>query len=84
MAIAYCHHRAANPAPPLGGDIISPARIVANILDNTFVGGKEKGVVMAVAELSGTKMTMMTLVCNAVVGEVVDDIPAGRGYDGQQ
>jgi hypothetical protein len=43
MAVAYCHHRAANRAPPLGGDVISPARIVANVLDETFVGGKEEG-----------------------------------------
>ena len=71
--------------PPLsGGDVISPARIVANILDDTFVGSEEEGEVMAVAELNGTTMTMTTLVCNAVVGEVVYDVPAGRGYDGQQ
>jgi hypothetical protein len=54
MAIAYCSHRAANPAPPLGRDVISPARIAANVLDDTFVGGKEKGAVMAVVELNGT------------------------------
>ncbi len=70
--------------PPSGGDVISPARFVANILDDTFVGGKEEGVVMAVVELNGTTTTTMTLVCNAAVGEVVDNIPAGRGYDGQQ
>jgi hypothetical protein len=84
MAVAYCHHRAADPAPPSGGDAISPARIVANVLDDTFVGSKEEGVVMAVAELNGTTMTTTTLVCNAAVGEVVDNVPAGQGYDGQQ
>ncbi len=77
MAAAYCHHRTADPAPPLGGDVISPARIVANILDDMFVGGKEEGAVMAVAELNGTTMTMMTLVCNAAAGKVVDNVPVG-------
>ncbi len=62
---------------PLGRDVISPARIVANLLDDTFVGGKEEGAVMAVVELNGSTMTMMTLVCNAAAGEVVDDVPAG-------
>jgi hypothetical protein len=84
MAVAYGHHCAANLAPPSGGDVINPARIVANILDDTFVGGKEEGAVMAVAELNGTTMTMMMLVCNAAAGKVVNDVPAGRGYDGQQ
>jgi hypothetical protein len=84
MAVAYCHHCAANPAPPSGGDVISPARIFANILDNTFVSSKEEGAVMAVAELNGKTMTTMTLVCNAAAGKVVDDVPARQGYDGQQ
>jgi hypothetical protein len=70
--------------PPLGGDVISLARIVANVLDNTFVGGKEEGAVMAVAELNGTSMTTRTLVCNAAAGKVVNDVPVGQGYDGQQ
>ncbi len=70
--------------PPSGWDVISPARIVANVLDNTFVGGKEEGAVMAVAELNGTTTTTTTLVCNAAAGKVVNDLPAGRGYDGQQ
>jgi hypothetical protein len=48
--------------PPLGRDVISPARIVANVLNNTFVGGKEEGVAMAVAELNGTTTTTMMLV----------------------
>jgi hypothetical protein len=84
MAITYCHHCAADPAPPSGGDVISSARIVANILDDTFVGSKEEGEVMAVVELNGTTMTMTTLVCNAAVGEVVDNVPVGQGYDEQQ
>jgi hypothetical protein len=72
--------------PPSGGDVISPARILANVLDNTFIGSKEEGVVMAVVELNGTTttMTMTTLVCNAAAGKVVDNVPVGRGYDGQQ
>jgi hypothetical protein len=48
--------------PPSGGDVMSPARIVANVLNNTFVGGKEEGVAMAVAELNSTTTTMATLV----------------------
>ncbi len=84
MAVAYCHHRAADPAPPLGGDVISPARIVANVLDDTFVGSREEGTVMAVAELNGTTMTTTTLVCNAAAGKVVDNFSAGQGYDKQQ
>jgi hypothetical protein len=63
--------------PPSGRDVISPARIVANVLDDTFVGGKEEGAVMVVAELNGTTMTTMTLVCNAAAGKVVNDVPAG-------
>jgi hypothetical protein len=39
---------------------------------------------MAVAELNGTTMTMTTLVCNAAAGEVVNNVPGGQGYDGQQ
>ncbi len=70
--------------PPLGGDVISPARTVANVLDDMFVGNKEEGVVMAVAESNGTTMTTRMMVCNAVAGKVVDDVPAERGYDGQQ
>ncbi len=62
---------------PSGGDVISPARIVANILNDTFVGGKEEGGAMVVVELNGTTMTMTTLVCNAAAGKVVDDVPAG-------
>jgi hypothetical protein len=77
MAVTYCCHRAADPAPPLGRDVISPARIVANILDDTFVGGKEEGAVMAVVELNGTTTTTTMLVCNAAASEVVDNIPAG-------
>jgi hypothetical protein len=46
--------------PPLCGDVVSPARIVANFLNNTFVGGKEEGAAMAVAESNGTTMTTMT------------------------
>jgi hypothetical protein len=84
MAVAYCRHCAANPAPPSGRDVMSPARIVANVLDDTFVGGKEEGAVMVVAELNGTTMTTTTLVCNAAAGEVIDDVPVGQGYDGQQ
>ncbi len=84
MAVAYFCHCPADPALPSGGDVISPARIVANVLDDTFVGGKEEGAVMAVVELNVTTMTTMMLVCNAAVGEVVANIPAGRGYDGQQ
>jgi hypothetical protein len=81
-----CRHRAAIPAPPSGGDVISPARILANVLDNTFIGGEEEGVVMAVAELNGTTTTMTTttLVCNAAAGKVVDNVLARRGYDEQQ
>jgi hypothetical protein len=71
-------------SPPLCGDVISPARIVANILDDTFVGSEEEGEVMAVAELNGTTMTTTTLVCNAAAGKVVANVPAGQGYDGQQ
>jgi hypothetical protein len=63
--------------PPSSRDVISSARIVANVLDDTFVGSKEEGAVMAVAELNGTTTTMTTLVCNAAAGEVVDDILAG-------
>jgi hypothetical protein len=48
--------------PPSGRDDISPARIVANVLNNTFVGGKEEGAAMAVAESNGTTTTTMTLV----------------------
>jgi hypothetical protein len=48
--------------PPSGGDVISPARIVANVLNDTFVGGEEEGAAMAVAESNGTTMTTMTLV----------------------
>jgi hypothetical protein len=48
--------------PPSGGDVISPARIVANVLNDTFVGGKEEGAAMAVAELNGTTTTTTTLV----------------------
>jgi hypothetical protein len=49
--------------PPLsGGDVINPARIVANVLNDMFVGGKEEGVAMAVAESNGTTTTTMTLV----------------------
>jgi hypothetical protein len=63
MAVAYCRHCAANPAPPpLGGDVISPARIVANVLNDTFVGSKEEGAAMAVAESNGTTTAMTTLV----------------------
>ena len=50
------------PCPLSSRDVISPARIVANVLDDTFVGGKEEGAVMAVAELNGTTMTMTMLV----------------------
>jgi hypothetical protein len=46
----------------LCGDVISPARIVANVLNNTFVGGKEEGVAMAVAESNGTTTTTTTLI----------------------
>ncbi len=70
--------------PPSGRDVISPGRIVANVLDDTFVGGKEEGAVMAVAELNGTTMTTMTLVCNAAASKLVNNIPAKQGYDGQQ
>jgi hypothetical protein len=70
--------------PLLGGDVINPARIVANVLNNTFVGGKEEGTAMMVVESNGTTTTPTTLVCNAAVGKVVNHIPAGRGYDGQQ
>jgi hypothetical protein len=62
MAVAYCCRPAANPAPLLGGDVISPARIVANVLNNMFVGGKEEGVAMVVAESNGTTRTTTTLV----------------------
>jgi hypothetical protein len=48
--------------PPLGGDVISPARIFANVLNNTFVGSKEEGAAMAVAESNGTTMTTTILV----------------------
>jgi hypothetical protein len=71
-------------SPPSGGDVISPARIVANVLVDTFVGGKEEGAVMVVAELNGTTMTTTTLVWNAAAGKVVNDVPVGRGHDGQQ
>ncbi len=70
--------------PPSGEDVISPERIVANVLDDTFVGGKEEGLVMAVAELNGTTTTTTTLVCNAAAGKVVNNVLAGRGYDRQQ
>ncbi len=61
----------------MGGDVISPERIVANILDDTFVGGEEEVVAVAVAELNGTTTTTMTLVCNAAAGKVVNNVPAG-------
>jgi hypothetical protein len=48
--------------PPLGRDVISPARIVANVLNDTFVGGKEEGAAMAVAESNGTTTTTASLV----------------------
>jgi hypothetical protein len=84
MAIAYCRHRPADPAPPLRQGCHKIARIVANVLDDRFVGSKEEGAVMAVGELNGTTTTTTTLVCNAAAGEVVDNVPVGRGYDGQQ
>ena len=70
--------------PPSGRDVISPARIVANVLNDTFIGGEEEGAAMVVAESNGTTTTMTRLVCNAAAGEVVDNVPVGRGYDGQQ
>jgi hypothetical protein len=48
--------------PPSGRDVISPARIVTNILNDTFVGGKEEGAAMAVVESNGTTTTTTTLV----------------------
>ena len=45
-----------------GRDVISPARIIANVLNDTFVGGEEEGAAMAVAESNGTTTTMTTLV----------------------
>ncbi len=49
--------------PPLsGGDVISPAMIVANVLNDMFIGSEEEGAAMAVAESNGTTMTMTTLV----------------------
>ncbi len=48
--------------PPSGGDVISPARIVANVLNDTFVGGEEEGAAMAVAESNGTTMTTTMLI----------------------
>ncbi len=72
------------PCPLSGGDVISPARIVANVLDNTFVGSKEEGAAMVVVESNSTTMTTMTLVCNAAADKVVNNVPAGQGYDGQQ
>jgi hypothetical protein len=48
--------------PPSGGDVISPARIVANVLNDMFVGGEEEGAAMVVAESNGTTMTTTTLV----------------------
>jgi hypothetical protein len=49
--------------PPLsGGDVISPARIVPNVLNDMFVGSKEEGAAMAVAESNGTTITTTTLV----------------------
>jgi hypothetical protein len=63
--------------PPSGGDVISPARIVANVLNDTFVGREEEGAAIAVAELNGTTTTKTMLVCNAAVGEVVNNLPAG-------
>ncbi len=48
--------------PPLGGDVISPARIFANVLNDTFVGSEEEGAAMAVVESNGTTTTTTTLV----------------------
>ncbi len=48
--------------PPSGGDVIIPARIVANVLNDMFVGSEEEGAAMVVAELNSTTMTMTTLV----------------------
>ncbi len=48
--------------PPSGRDVISPARIVTNVLNNTFVGSKKEGAAMAVVESNGTTTTTTTLV----------------------
>jgi hypothetical protein len=49
--------------PPLScRDVISPARIVAKVLNDTFVGGKEEGAAMVAAKSNGTTMTTTTLV----------------------
>jgi hypothetical protein len=48
--------------PPSGGDVISPATNVANALNDTFVGSKEEGAAMAVAESNCTTTTMTMLV----------------------
>ncbi len=48
--------------PPSDGDVINPARMIAIVPNNTFVGGKEEGAAMAVVESNVTTMTMMRLV----------------------
>jgi hypothetical protein len=48
--------------PPSGRDVISPARIVANVLNDTFIGGEEEGAAMVVAESNGTTTTTTMLV----------------------
>ncbi len=70
--------------PPSGRDVISPARIVANVLNNTFIGGKEGGGSDDGEGIKWYNNNNDDIDQNAVAGKVVDNVPAGQGYDGQQ
>jgi hypothetical protein len=70
--------------PPLGGDVIRPARIVANVLNNTFVGGEEEGAAMGCGRIERYNNDKDDNGLNAAAGKVVNNVLAGQGYDGQQ
>ena len=70
--------------PPSGGDVISPARIVANVLNNTFIGGKEGGGSNGSGRIKLYNNDNDNVGLNAAAVKVVNKVPAGQGYDGQQ
>ncbi len=84
MAIAYCCRCAANPAPPVGRGCHKPSKDCCQCPERHVHWWQGGGGGNGGGRIKRYNNDNDNISLNAVAGKVVDDIPAGQGYDGQQ
>ncbi len=84
MAITYCRRRAANPAPPIGQGCHKPSKDCCQCAEQHVRWWRGGGGGNGGGGIERYNNNNDDVGLNVATGEVVDDVLAGQGYDGQQ